>query len=133
MPGAGRICAGSSCRRRRKRDRPWQAAAGSCAWGSAANAAITRLYLYTFAGLDSARRLYEQAGFKLKEEQEANTWGRPMREQRFEAELLPDDPFENSGRRAALASTLGSPRLPGAIAVARIGLCDIVGPVGAFS
>lgn len=55
-----------------------------------------RLYLYTFVGLDSARHLYEQSGFKLKEEQEANTWGRPMREQRFEAELLPNDPFENS-------------------------------------
>lgn len=55
-----------------------------------------RLYLYTFAGLDSARRLYEQAGFKLAEEQEADTWGRVMREQRFEIELLPDDPFENS-------------------------------------
>jgi GNAT superfamily N-acetyltransferase len=55
-----------------------------------------RLYLYTFAGLDSARRLYEQAGFKLMEEQEATTWGRSMREQRFEIELLPADPFENS-------------------------------------
>lgn len=48
-----------------------------------------RLYLYTFAGLDSARRLYEQVGFKLSEEQEANTWGRPMREQRFDLELPP--------------------------------------------
>ena len=55
-----------------------------------------RVYLYTFAGLDSARRLYEQAGFKLTEEQEASTWGRAMREQRFEVELLPADPFENS-------------------------------------
>ena len=48
-----------------------------------------RIYLYTFAGLDSARRLYEQAGFKLGEEQDANTWGRPMREQRFDLELPP--------------------------------------------
>ena len=55
-----------------------------------------RLYLYTFAGLDSARRLYEQAGFKLAEELAADTWGRAMREQRFDIELLPGDPFENS-------------------------------------
>ncbi|WP_374381418.1 GNAT family N-acetyltransferase [Dongia sp.] len=49
------------------------------------------IYLYTFAGLDSARRLYEQAGFKLAEEQEANTWGRMMREQRFDLDLPPED------------------------------------------
>lgn len=49
------------------------------------------IYLYTFAGLDSARRLYENAGFKLSEEQEANTWGRPMREQRFDLDLPPDE------------------------------------------
>ena len=55
-----------------------------------------RVYLYTFAGLDSARRLYEQAGFKLKEEQEAATWGPAMREQCFEIELQANDPFENS-------------------------------------
>ena len=48
-----------------------------------------RVYLYTFAGLDSARRLYEQAGFKLMEEQEANSWGRTMREQRFDLDLPP--------------------------------------------
>lgn len=48
------------------------------------------IYLYTFAGLDSARRLYEQAGFKLTAEQEADTWGRPMREQRFDLELAPE-------------------------------------------
>lgn len=47
-----------------------------------------RVYLHTFAGLDAARRLYEQAGFTLTEEQEAATWGRPMREQRFDLELV---------------------------------------------
>lgn len=46
------------------------------------------IHLYTFAGLDTARRLYENAGFRLKEEQEANTWGRTMREQRFDLELV---------------------------------------------
>jgi GNAT superfamily N-acetyltransferase len=48
-----------------------------------------RVYLYTFAGLDSARHLYEQTGFTLGEEQEANTWGRAMREQRFDLTLEP--------------------------------------------
>ena len=42
------------------------------------------VYLNTFAGLDAARALYEQAGFRLVQEVEAQTWGRPMREQRFE-------------------------------------------------
>jgi len=45
------------------------------------------IYLYTFAGLDSARRLYEQAGFKLTQEQEAGSWGRNMREQGFDLDL----------------------------------------------
>lgn len=42
------------------------------------------VYLNTFAGLDAARALYEQAGFRLTGEVEAETWGRAMREQRFE-------------------------------------------------
>jgi ribosomal protein S18 acetylase RimI-like enzyme len=46
-----------------------------------------RIHLFTFAGLDAARRLYEQAGFKLTEEQDANTWGPVMREQRFDLKL----------------------------------------------
>jgi uncharacterized protein YhfF/RimJ/RimL family protein N-acetyltransferase len=42
------------------------------------------VYLNTFAGLDAARALYERAGFRLVQEVEAQTWGRSMREQRFE-------------------------------------------------
>lgn len=42
-----------------------------------------RVYLWTFAGLDAARHLYEAAGFRLAEELEAEQWGRTMREQRF--------------------------------------------------
>jgi uncharacterized protein YhfF/RimJ/RimL family protein N-acetyltransferase len=42
------------------------------------------VYLNTFAGLDAARALYEQAGFRLVQEVEAQTWGQTMREQRFE-------------------------------------------------
>ena len=43
-----------------------------------------RVYLSTFAGLDSARHLYEQWGFKLLEENESDTWGVRVREQTFE-------------------------------------------------
>lgn len=46
-----------------------------------------RIYLNTFAGLDTARRLYEQVGFKIVDERDANTWGRVMREQEFELQL----------------------------------------------
>jgi GNAT superfamily N-acetyltransferase len=42
------------------------------------------VYLWTFAGLDAARRLYEARGFRLVEDVEAQTWGLRMREQRFE-------------------------------------------------
>ena len=45
---------------------------------------VPMVYLNTFAGLDAARALYEQAGFRLVQEVEAQTWGRSMREQRFE-------------------------------------------------
>ena len=43
-----------------------------------------RVYLWTFAGLDPARHLYERFGFKLCEEHEGNQWGRTVTEQRFE-------------------------------------------------
>ena len=42
------------------------------------------VYLTTFAGLDAARRLYEDAGFALVTEAEDATWGRVVHEQRFE-------------------------------------------------
>ena len=41
------------------------------------------VYLWTFAGLDAARRLYEARGFALVEENDARTWGAAVREQRF--------------------------------------------------
>jgi GNAT superfamily N-acetyltransferase len=43
-----------------------------------------RVYLWTFAGLDPARHLYQKFGFKLCEEHEGNQWGRTVTEQRFE-------------------------------------------------
>lgn len=40
-------------------------------------------HLWTFAGLDAARRLYELSGFGLAEERLGAQWGREVREQRF--------------------------------------------------
>lgn len=40
--------------------------------------------LWTFQGLDAARRLYESYGFGLKEEWSGAQWGKEMVEQRFE-------------------------------------------------
>lgn len=45
---------------------------------------IPQVYLTTFEGLSAARNLYENAGFILVEEQLASTWGRAVKEQRFE-------------------------------------------------
>jgi GNAT superfamily N-acetyltransferase len=43
--------------------------------------------LSTFAGLDAARALYEQAGFVLTYEERADTWGQPVTEQTFLRQL----------------------------------------------
>ena len=37
--------------------------------------------LWTFAGLDAARTLYERNGFTLAEEYEGDRWGKTVREQ----------------------------------------------------
>lgn len=42
-----------------------------------------RLHLWTFAGLDAARRLYERIGFQLAEEHRADQWGGRIAEQKF--------------------------------------------------
>lgn len=39
--------------------------------------------LWTFAGLNAARSLYERVGFRLAEEYEGAQWGKAMREQMF--------------------------------------------------
>jgi GNAT superfamily N-acetyltransferase len=46
-----------------------------------------RVYLNTFEGLHAARRLYEQAGFRLIEQRRGAQWGRELLEQRFELDL----------------------------------------------
>jgi len=45
------------------------------------------VYLWTFAGLDAARRLYDSAGFRLVEDLVGSTWGTRVTEQRFVLDL----------------------------------------------
>lgn len=44
-------------------------------------------HLWTFAGLDAARHLYEKNGFTLAEERRGAQWGVEVSEQRFELSL----------------------------------------------
>lgn len=46
-----------------------------------------RVNLWTFAGLDAARHLYEAAGFRLIDEKDGDPWGLTVRFQVFEVEL----------------------------------------------
>ncbi|MBV1910090.1 MAG: GNAT family N-acetyltransferase [Kangiellaceae bacterium] len=45
---------------------------------------FSQVYLTTFEGLDSARKLYEKHGFKLTSGKNAATWGKEVNEQRFD-------------------------------------------------
>jgi uncharacterized protein YhfF/GNAT superfamily N-acetyltransferase len=54
------------------------------AMGFCRRAGHRSVYLTTFAGLDAARALYEQHGFRLVAEADGETWGTRVREQRFE-------------------------------------------------
>jgi len=45
-----------------------------------------QVYLWTFAGLNSARHLYEKFGFQLVHQQRGAQWGLEVDEQRFELE-----------------------------------------------
>jgi GNAT superfamily N-acetyltransferase len=42
-----------------------------------------RVYLWTFAGLDAARHLYEKCGFELAGQSTGTQWGTEVTEQRF--------------------------------------------------
>ncbi|MBU1275169.1 MAG: GNAT family N-acetyltransferase [Proteobacteria bacterium] len=53
----------------------------------ARSAGHRRVFLWTFAGLDAARNLYEEAGFTLAEEHRVNQWGNEITEQKFELNL----------------------------------------------
>jgi GNAT superfamily N-acetyltransferase len=57
------------------------------ALGFARERAYANVYLWTFAGLEAARHLYESRGFHLVGECEATTWGARVTEQRFLLEL----------------------------------------------
>ena len=46
-----------------------------------------KIYLWTFEGLNAARRLYETNGFSLCEEHAVAQWGQLIREQKFEMNL----------------------------------------------
>lgn len=48
------------------------------------SARFANVYLHTFAGLDAARHLYEQHGFRLVSEKPTTEWGPSVLEQRFE-------------------------------------------------
>jgi GNAT superfamily N-acetyltransferase len=48
---------------------------------------FARVYLWTFAGLDAARHIYEKYGFRLCEQCEGNQWGKTVTEQMFELNL----------------------------------------------
>jgi GNAT superfamily N-acetyltransferase len=48
------------------------------------NRGYAQVHLWTFEGLNAARHLYEQAGFKLVEEHRGTQWGTGVNEQRFE-------------------------------------------------
>lgn len=47
-----------------------------------------KIFLWTFKGLEDARRLYESQNFRLTEENQVAQWGQTIREQKYELELL---------------------------------------------
>jgi GNAT superfamily N-acetyltransferase len=46
-----------------------------------------KVFLWTFKGLEAARRLYEAVGFQLCEESQVAQWGQTIKEQKYELEL----------------------------------------------
>ena len=48
------------------------------------NKGYKKIYLWTFEGLNAARHLYENAGFKLIKQQNGVQWGATVNEQYFE-------------------------------------------------
>lgn len=51
------------------------------------SAAFSRVHLWTFAGLDRGRQLYDTAGFVLTEQHPGTCWGTEVLEQRLELDL----------------------------------------------
>lgn len=50
---------------------------------------FSRVYLWTFAGLDAAAHLYRDYGFTLTEEFAGDQWGTTVTEQRYDRDLTP--------------------------------------------
>ena len=46
-----------------------------------------KVFLWTFKGLEAARRLYEAAGFQLCEESQVAQWGQTIKEQKYELQF----------------------------------------------
>lgn len=46
------------------------------------------IYLWTFQGLDSAKKLYEKYGFSIKHSQEGNQWGTTVQEVCYEIDTM---------------------------------------------
>jgi GNAT superfamily N-acetyltransferase len=44
---------------------------------------FSAIQLWTFKGLEAARRLYESLGFELTHEEQGNQWGTAVTEQQF--------------------------------------------------
>jgi GNAT superfamily N-acetyltransferase len=55
----------------------------SAAVGFCDRSGFAETHLWTFQGLDAARRLYEREGFRLAEERQGRQWGETVLEQRF--------------------------------------------------
>ena len=70
------------------------------AMGFCRQAGFRRVTLWTFAGLDAARHLYEQHGFRLREEHPDTQWGKTVTEQRFEWTPDADSPRTPPNSRA---------------------------------
>ena len=54
------------------------------------DSAYPKIFLWTFEGLDAARRLYERYDFRLCETHDVRQWGQQIKEQKFE--LLLNNP-----------------------------------------
>ena len=53
----------------------------------ARTAGFRNLFLWTFKGLEAARKLYEREGFTLSEENSIQKWGSTILEQKYELKL----------------------------------------------
>ncbi|MBN2840326.1 MAG: GNAT family N-acetyltransferase [Coriobacteriia bacterium] len=70
------------------------------ALGFCRDRSLDTVFLWTFAGLDDARRLYERSGFVLTEQHQGMRWGTPVLEQRLACRpgSGPEEPHGAGGR-----------------------------------